>query len=509
MEKKELKKIPIVTYLLYLLVVSALLAGVTFARYSTFTSGDVSTDIAGFRCSYSINDMSSNTFSNADYWLRPDDGSAPTPLNTARTVRYTLSNSREGIVSEVDLQAAIRLYAPAEFVDSLAVQLAYLDGTTPVPVTPQYVLGDLIYDGTAYRDWDTSGSFDTGNSEPYEDLDYGERTLTMSGGITDTDGKLSGSVSGVYTDNVNHANDGVVNDKNTTITISASTTTARYSVGFQRNERMPSQVSEGEYVMGENAPMLYLDLQKDVPYYTVDISTPEMFFEAGNDTSRVFVLYLTVVKRIASEDLSLEWGDVKKYSADYWRSLLQAPAASTDNDTGNNTENNNEKKFNGALVTGYHFEREADVYDENGSVVGHTTVRINKIYDYAKGGYTLEFEHVAPLSEGSDSATIAHPINEFYMGTKDDPENNPPVSIAPIKTMETVQNLCGKCSNGGKSGYMSFSGFTDDPFVENYTASETESEPFYMLSQSLSKGYSTKLNALFVQAGESEVSDHA
>ena len=112
MEKKELKKIPIVTYLLYLLVVSALLAGVTFARYSTFTSGDVSTDIAGFRCSYSINDMSSNTFSNADYWLEPDDGSEPTPLNTARTVRYTLSNSSAGIVSEVDLQAAIRLYAP-------------------------------------------------------------------------------------------------------------------------------------------------------------------------------------------------------------------------------------------------------------------------------------------------------------------------------------------------------------------------------------------------------------
>ena len=492
MEKKELKKIPIVTYLLYLLVVSALLAGVTFARYSTFTSGDVSTDIAGFRCSYSINDMSSNTFSNADYWLRPDDGSAPTPLNTARTVRYTLSNSRGGIVSEVDLQAAIRLYAPAEFVDSLAVQLAYLDGTTPVPVTPQYVLGDLIYDGTAYRDWDTSGSFDTGNSEPYEDLDYGERTLTMSGGITDTDGKLSGSVSGVYTDNVNHANDGVVNDKNTTITISASTTTARYSVGFQRNERMASQVVEGEYVMGENAPMLYLDLQKDVPYYTVDMSTPEMFFEAGNDTSRVFVLYVTAVKRIASEDLSLEWGAEKigndSYSADYWSSLIQAPASSTDN-----------KYYNGALVTGYHFEREADVYDENGSVVGHTTVRINKIYDYVNGGYTLEFEHVAPLSEGSDSATIAHPINEFYTDTTGTAYNDT------ILTMETVQNLYGKCSNGGKSGYMSLSGFTDDPFVENYG----ETAAFYMLSQSLSKGYSTKLNALFVQASESEVSDHA
>ena len=492
MEKKELKKIPIVTYLLYLLVVSALLAGVTFARYSTFTSGDVSTDIAGFRCSYSINDMSSNTFSNADYWLRPDDGSEPTPLNTARTVRYTLSNSREGIVSEVDLQAAIRLYAPAEFVDSLAVQLAYLDGTTPVPVTPQYVLSDLIYDGTAYRDWDTSGSFDTGNSEPYEDLDYGERTLTMSGGITDTDGKLSGSVSGVYTDTVDHANDGVVNDKNTTITISASTTTARYSVGFQRNERMASQVEEVGYIMGENAPMLYLDLQKDVPYYTVDMSTPEMFFEAGNDTSRVFVLYVTVVKQIKSEDLSLEWGAEKigndSYSADYWNSLLQAPASSTDN-----------KYYNGALVTGYHFEREADVYDENGSVVGHTTVRINKIYDYVNGGYTLEFEHVAPLSEGSDSATIVHPINEFYTDTTGTAYNDT------ILTMETVQNLYGKCSNGGKSGYMSLSGFTDDPFVENYG----ETAAFYMLSQSLSKGYSTKLNALFVQASESEVSDHA
>lgn len=492
MEKKELKKIPIVTYLLYLLVVSALLAGVTLARYSTFTSGDVSTDIAGFRCSYSINDMSSNTFSNADYWLRPDDGSEPTPLNTARTVRYTLSNSREGIVSEVDLQAAIRLYAPAEFVDSLAVQLAYLDGTTPVPVTPQYVLGDLIYDGTAYRAWGTSGSFYTGNSEPYEDLDYGECELTMSGGITDTDGRLSGSVSGVYTDKVNHANDGVENDINTTITISASTTTARYSVGFQRNERMASQVEEIGYIMGENAPMLYLDLQKDVPYYTVDMSTPEMFFEAGNDTSRVFVLYVTVVKQIKSEDLSLEWGAEKigndSSSADYWSSLLQAPASSTDN-----------KYYNGALVTGYHFEREADVYDENGSVVGHTTVRINKIYDYANGGYTLEFEHVAPLSEGSDSATIAHPINEFYTDTTGTAYNDT------ILTMETVQNLYGKCSNGGKSGYMSLSGFTDDPFVENYG----ETAAFYMLSQSLSKGYSTKLNALFVQASESEVSDHA
>ena len=71
--------------------------------------------------------------------------------------------------------------------------------------------------------------------------------------------------------------------------------------------------------------------------------------------------------------------------------------------------------------------------------------------------------------------------------------------------METVQDLYGKCSNGGKSGYMSLNGFTDDPFVENYG----ETAAFYMLSQSLSKGYSTKLNALFVQAGESEVSDHA
>lgn len=229
-----------------------------------------------------------------------------------------------------------------------------------------------------------------------------------------------------------------------------------------------------------------------MPYYTVDMSTPEMFFEAGNDTSRVFVLYVTVAKRIASEDLSLEWGAEKigndSYSADYWSSLLQAPASSTDN-----------KYYNGALVTGYHFEREADVYDENGSVVGHTTVRINKIYDYAKGGYTLEFEHVAPLSEGSDSATIAHPINEFYTDTTGTAYNDT------ILTMETVQNLYGKCSNGGKSGYMSLNGFTDDPFVENYG----ETAAFYMLSQSLSKGYSTKLNALFVQAGESEVSDHA
>ncbi len=122
------KKIPIIRYLCYLLAVSILFTGVTFSRYVSFTSGNTDAMLSRFAVSYEIGDMSALTFSNADYWLNL--GGAQVAMNTARTVRFTVRNhtrTEDGApdrISDIDLQSTLRLYAPAEFVKNLAVQVA-------------------------------------------------------------------------------------------------------------------------------------------------------------------------------------------------------------------------------------------------------------------------------------------------------------------------------------------------------------------------------------------------
>lgn len=87
---KKTKKLPVLTYLCYLLVVSILFTGVTFSRYSTATSGDLSAGISPFVISYEIDNVSSNTYTNANFWL--DSG---TRQGTPRTIRFTLRNYEE------------------------------------------------------------------------------------------------------------------------------------------------------------------------------------------------------------------------------------------------------------------------------------------------------------------------------------------------------------------------------------------------------------------------------
>ena len=152
MSEKKTKKFPIVTYLCCLLAVSILFTGVTFSRYAGFTSGTTDVSLGRFACSYEIGDMSAGTFSNAEYWLQLSGGA--TSMNTARSVRFTVRNytllpdGNPDRISDVDLQSTLRLYAPAEFLGNLAVQVAEMDEEgNYITRTHQYVLEDLIYDG--------------------------------------------------------------------------------------------------------------------------------------------------------------------------------------------------------------------------------------------------------------------------------------------------------------------------------------------------------------------------
>ena len=93
--KIKKKKIPILSYLCYLLVVSVLFTGVTFSRYSTATSGDLGARVSPFIASYRIDNLSSNTYTNANFWLENN-----TQQGVARYVRFTVANHRPASEAE-------------------------------------------------------------------------------------------------------------------------------------------------------------------------------------------------------------------------------------------------------------------------------------------------------------------------------------------------------------------------------------------------------------------------
>ena len=211
MKETKTKNIPLVSYLCYLLVVSVLFTGVTFSRYSAVTTGNTGAALSPFIATYEINDLSSSTFPNGDYFLATGEA-----LGTARTLRFTIGNTDGGRVSDVDLQAIVRLYVPEELASTLVLQVASYEDNTPVAVTPQYLVGNLVYnveqvtvtdettgethteyaytDGEkTYADYTSGGTLDTALFKDYESRGGTDEMLAMSGGLTENGGKVTAS----------------------------------------------------------------------------------------------------------------------------------------------------------------------------------------------------------------------------------------------------------------------------------------------------------------------------
>ncbi len=473
--KRKAEKYHIFAYLCALVLVGILVTGVSLARYAASTTGEIGAGISSFACSYSISDASSLTFSDSDYWLKTDDGKF-SAMNTARSVRfdirnYTQSGGEVDRISAVDVAASVRFYAPSEFVRSLAVQVVMADssasGYTNTAVTPQYVLADLI---AAAPGNGGAAEFDTSTSVDYDDRSDGlteapEETLSVSGGMTGTGDSETGRI--VATSAAGDV-----------ISISAETSTASYSVGFMRTNADDSAVI-GDGSLMKIAPAIYIDCEKYTSFMTVDISLPEMRFEHGKAETKTFVLYITSVTESSSSDLDLAWDA----STD---DLLVAPKAG-----------DAYKTLGGARVVGYHFDRELPVCGADGAVTGDTDVRVSKTYDYESGGASLSYDHIAPPGEGA--ASVAHAINDFFTFSGSD---YAPVGSVDFSSVVGVQELYGTCSNGGTSGYIDFSGLSDDPYYDTYAEQTAAGERVYEFSEAISKGYSTLLNVLFIQASE-------
>lgn len=324
MKKKRTKKYPIFTYLCYLLAVAALVTSVTFSRYSVATSGSVSTQVALYNCSYEIDGFSSFAFNNSSFYIR-DDGNNLIGNTTARTVRFTMRNYKvneegkpiEGTATDVNVQGSIRLRVPAELGDKLAIQLTEATdaGASSTVVTPQIVLGELLYadinvngeivthevivgtddegndikqhvittDTTKYANFSNPTTLETENFSNYEERTNNDKALDQKWTVS---GTLEGDGT-VYINQNDDPNTSVnesVNGLRMTITAETDEEPETYSVGFRRSA----------------GTSLSLDLSKKMTYYTIEISLPSMLLEGGKESNRTHVAYLSLVNRLAN-----------------------------------------------------------------------------------------------------------------------------------------------------------------------------------------------------------------
>lgn len=456
----EKKKIPIIRYLSYLLVVSLLFTGVTFSRYSMTTSGDSSAPLSRFHCSYEVDEISATSIPNVDYWLKNDSAAS-----TARTLRYSISNFKGDVTSDVAVRAHLRVYLPAEMARHLALQIGTMniaEGTV-TSYTPEIVLDELI----AEREEDAAQGIaqTTLNTNIFENYyDSGVHNAA------DEELSVSGSLESASPRTISAVNQG---GSGLSFTITASTKVAQYSLGFQRGK------NENDY-----APQLFLDLVRKTEFYTIDLYLPSMEFPAGQPLTKMYIVYLTLTERLEGSDFDAYWSGVEGVKA-----VLATDEAGKVPVDDNSVlidfppEADETYYYNGAKVLGYHFDQTTQFAAQataEGDTPKSTTVRIQCLYD-GDGGYNIKLFHVAPITEDS-TENYVHPIT--------------PAQGSAIVFDKTSNTFSGNFSKGtcDQNQKIDLKNIVAHPFTEGLNA-----------YQVLSKSYEVNFKALFVQASESEV----
>ena len=478
MKRKASKKYPVFTYAFYLILVGILVTGVTFSRYSITQSGDVSTGVAAFDCSYTIEDFSSLNFNNSDYWLTAgNDGSGDQiAAGTAHTVRVTMKNSNNGKTSDTKVQAHLRVYMSSQLADNLAIQISTeQEAGTQNTYTPQIPLGELFCDdngayktyntqtiitSTDFKDYDAVGNDEAGKNEWDEQLTV-SGTLEKNGTLV-----VSGQSSGLK------------------MTVTAQTRKVDYSVGFSR---------------GVSSTPVYLDLQRKETYYTFDITLPSMLYTGGTENKSTHVVYFTLTDGI---DNTAYWYNTEPQYADgKWYITTDASTQTTQNvvpvydangklvedmDTLITSPSQGYYFDDGkdeVKITGYHFEQEATYTDDNGAQIS-TTVRVK--CEYAEGGkYNVSLYHVAPLSETS----AAHYVHPIKWGDDDVVLMKGVGYSADSMPFESIPT--GTCINSAWGKQIDISKITIDPIDADAP-----------ITVAVNRSYYFDITALFVQASE-------
>lgn len=362
---------PLMKYLSLLLAVTLLFSGVTFARYLSNDRIDSSVGIARFDASYSIDRVNSTTFGNQDYWINVGGTWVPQGAGTAITVGMTLKNN-----GDTSVQPTLHFEGPAEYWNNIALQLttAKDDFTSDKVLTPQLVIGSIfgkngnIETGTdGENQTGTDGETQTGSSD-YGDYGSlgGDATLEVKS-VTDGD-KTTTTTTATWGEN----------GENSMVISSFKKEKAEYSVGFARKDG------------NEILPPVFVDCEKTMTYYSIDITLPALNVDAAAesaDGNRTAAEQRVVVWLTWTDDVPNSSTAANKAFWDYLRE----------------TEGSFELSGTAIRVTGYHFDVSGvPVVNETGettTTTTTTTVRLKK----KLGSEDLEYFHVASINDTDGS----------------------------------------------------------------------------------------------------------
>lgn len=462
------RQYPLARYLGLLLAVALLFTGVTFARYATNSNIAASIGIAAFDVKYTIEGVNSTTFGNMDYWQSSGGTWLEQGAGSARTVRIQFTN-----YGDVAVQPTLRLSGPADFWENIALQIALGDdagGTfASDSLSTQYVLADLLrvrtggvnvdgktpaageethnYTYNDYINWDTDNwdtepangatqdqegvcVFDTAFSDQFGQLGIGQdeqllgETLQMSGSMQASGGSVTAERLSKYDENEEKIDFAAL-----TMTITGTTKKAeQYSVGYARRD------SSG------GLPALYLDCQKSMPYYTIEIKADRLVLKPRE--TKTVILFMTWTNSVAPAELT----DQVKVDKKDWETLLKK---------GGSLSDTSDKDV--AAVLGYHFNQngvpECDAsgnpIDENGDPAT-TTVRITNTFGES-GISSTSYEHIASLS--GDDSPFPHLMKQ-HSGTIYRCSNAKPtayVDISKIKSTIDQSTIAMAMSDNGTS----------------------------------------------------------
>ena len=266
-----------------------------------------------------------------------------------------------------------------------------VDGETPAADEEihNYTYSDYIQWSTSSIENDaTGGVFDTAFSDQFGQLGIGQdeqllgETLQMSGGIN-ADG--SGTVTAVRESKYGASGDLDITNAGMTMTIKAEMrTTEKYSIGYSRRD------SSG------GLPALYLDCQKSMPYYTIEIKADRLVLKPRE--TKTVILFMTWTNSVAPVELT------EQVRVSGWKDLLEKGGSLSD------TEG---KKV--ADVLGYHFntsgvpvvqQNEEGKWEKTGET---TTVCVTNTFGES-GISSTSYEHIASLSE--DDSPFPHSMEQ-------------------------------------------------------------------------------------------------
>lgn len=282
----------------------------TLAKYISTETPNVGSSAGSFHCSGSVDDVSSLSFANLDFW---GGSEKDTPMNAIHSLNFLVNNYEERTdgesvtkhVSVAKMGYTLMFSAPAIFLEKLAMQL--FESPDRV-MTPQIVLADLLatanggkynthyntengtkYNGTAYTDFEFT-------------INFSELTLVEE--VKDAEGNVTqkGVKANAYT-----ATSKLPDGKgNMVLKVEPFMQTMTQTLKFRLWDvsKLTSESNKTvDHEGGDLVAPLYADVHADVLCYKISISMPQFTLAAGVEEQDRYSLRFVTTSAINDHEL--------------------------------------------------------------------------------------------------------------------------------------------------------------------------------------------------------------